>query len=269
MLFLCTLMTSLAVEESNLHHRLALFMISKIGGKPLPLMIGMTLVVSFISFWISDVAATALMVPITVAMLESMVTVRADPPISANGATKRLRCSETQGTVKERLQLDRLSSNDRALCKALILACSYGSLIGGTAVVTATGPNLIFREQIYAYLVFYGPRAMLKLFKKASDEDRVKAKVFAATVAKARTGLGPMRLVSHAIISGGNGTVSLNKLVAHGNAALGNGVPAGKCRSPSTSPDWILSALYYAKEEPGNRGCIKRRIFESRGLIQT
>ncbi|VDM48675.1 unnamed protein product [Toxocara canis] len=137
MLFLCTLMISLAVEESNLHHRLALFMLSKFGGNPLSLIIGMMLVVSFISFWISDTATTVLMVPITIAILESMM----------NGRTTAI--DMKQGTVRERLQFDRLSVGDRSLSKALILICSHGSLIGGTAVITSTGPNLVFREQIH------------------------------------------------------------------------------------------------------------------------
>ncbi|KHJ84543.1 hypothetical protein OESDEN_15741 [Oesophagostomum dentatum] len=47
---------------------------------------------------------------------------------------------------------DKLKKDDRGFAKALVLpslvACAHGSLIGGTAIITSTGPNLVFREII-------------------------------------------------------------------------------------------------------------------------
>lgn len=206
MLFLSTLMMSLAVEESGLHRRVALKMLSKIGANPLALMVGMMLVVVFISFLISDTATTALMLPIAVTILESMMQCRTSeedpkPRQRGNSATSHLNSSVP---VHKRLHFDHISNKDRALCKAIILICAQGSLIGGTAMLTSSGPNLVFREKIHEALgeeeskitylswmefsfppilfyaaaslfsiqvVFLGPHAMITQFKKPLPED--------------------------------------------------------------------------------------------------
>uniref|UniRef100_A0A8R1E0T3 Uncharacterized protein n=2 Tax=Caenorhabditis japonica TaxID=281687 RepID=A0A8R1E0T3_CAEJA len=63
------------------------------------------------------------------------------------GERKRKPISE-EASVAEKMRLDEMNSQDAGFCKALILACAHASLIGGTAIITSTGPNLVFRENI-------------------------------------------------------------------------------------------------------------------------
>ncbi|ETN68907.1 hypothetical protein NECAME_15551 [Necator americanus] len=73
MMFVTSLMLSLAVEECNLHKRIALKMLTFVGAKPQWLMAGFMLITSFISLWISDTACAALMSPIAYALLEAIM----------------------------------------------------------------------------------------------------------------------------------------------------------------------------------------------------
>ncbi|VDK68130.1 unnamed protein product [Anisakis simplex] len=144
LLILCTLMIALAVEESSLHNRLALFVLSKFGGYPLAVMIAISSVVTFISIWVTNTSATALTLPITIRILELMIQTRSFS-VESNGTHGHGK-SKSRNSVKERLKFDLLSCEDRALCKTLVLICAHGALIGGTAMVTGSSTNLIFRE---------------------------------------------------------------------------------------------------------------------------
>ena len=53
----------------NLHKRIALFVLTKVGAKPMWLLAGFMATTSFISMWMSNVATTAMMTPIAQAVL--------------------------------------------------------------------------------------------------------------------------------------------------------------------------------------------------------
>jgi len=67
-LFIGGLIVALAIEEWNIHKRLALFVLSKTGAEPATLMAGFMGVTGFLSMWISNTATTALMIPIAAAV---------------------------------------------------------------------------------------------------------------------------------------------------------------------------------------------------------
>ncbi|XP_054163855.1 Na(+)/citrate cotransporter-like [Oppia nitens] len=69
MVFLGSIIATVAVEESNLHQRIALRILMFFGSSPLWLLLGFMSTTSFISMWISDTATTALMVPIIEAVI--------------------------------------------------------------------------------------------------------------------------------------------------------------------------------------------------------
>ncbi|CAI5445684.1 unnamed protein product [Caenorhabditis angaria] len=115
----------------------------------------------------------------------------------------RKKIDNADQSVAEKLEIDSMSAEDRGFCKALILCCAHASLIGGTAIITSTGPNLVFRENIQnrypdgqitmtylewmvfafppmilylssSYLIltcyFMGPKTLIRWFKKENAE---------------------------------------------------------------------------------------------------
>uniref|UniRef100_A0A0B7AQT9 Citrate transporter-like domain-containing protein n=1 Tax=Arion vulgaris TaxID=1028688 RepID=A0A0B7AQT9_9EUPU len=63
------IMTAIAIEECGLHKRLALKILMTIGVEPRRLMLGIMLTTAFLSMWISNTATSAMMMPITRALL--------------------------------------------------------------------------------------------------------------------------------------------------------------------------------------------------------
>ncbi|VDM79197.1 unnamed protein product, partial [Strongylus vulgaris] len=88
------------------------------------------------SFFVSDTACTALMIPIALAIIQ---TITDTTESVGHGKGK-------DGATIEGAAFEHLKGDERGFAKALVLACAHGSLIGGTAIITSTGPNLVFRE---------------------------------------------------------------------------------------------------------------------------
>ena len=60
----------------NLHKRIALFVLTRVGAKPMWLLAGFMATTSFISMWMSNVATTAMMAPIAQAVLVQLKEAR-------------------------------------------------------------------------------------------------------------------------------------------------------------------------------------------------
>ncbi|XP_042287243.1 solute carrier family 13 member 2 [Thunnus maccoyii] len=179
MLFMGGLLVAIAVEQWDLHKRIALRVLLLVGVRPSLLMMGFMIVSSLLSMWISNTATTAMMLPIAQAVLEQLKATesRADErDFQAAAAdnpgfeldikqTKEDKTDEKQPDTKAQ-QEDKVYENEWGseslweakrkamdekyvrLTKGMSLSVCYSASIGGTATLTGTTPNLILKGQI-------------------------------------------------------------------------------------------------------------------------
>lgn len=142
-LFVGGFMLALAMERWNLHRRIALHIIARVGTNARMIVLGFMLATGVLSMWISNTATTLMMVPIALAIVSQ---------IEALAAGK--------------------SSGE--LGKVLMLGIAWSASIGGMATLVGTPTNLIFTgyvNEVYQYdfsfsqwFVFGFPVSLLLLF---------------------------------------------------------------------------------------------------------
>ena len=111
-LFLGGFLLALAMERSQLHRRIALRIISKVGGTGARLVAGMMIASALLSMWMNSTSCTLVMLPIALSLLDG----DGDPALR------------------------------KKLTVPLLLAVAYGATIGGMATPVGTPPNLVFME---------------------------------------------------------------------------------------------------------------------------
>ncbi|XP_021377611.1 solute carrier family 13 member 5-like isoform X2 [Mizuhopecten yessoensis] len=116
MLFLGGLLIGVAMEEVNIHRRIAMGITMKLGSRSNTLMFGLMLPTWVLSMWISNTAATAMMLPILTAVSEQ---------------------TAAHMSLKE----------NQRLSKGLTLSVAYAANVGGIATLTGTPPNLVLHGQ--------------------------------------------------------------------------------------------------------------------------
>ena len=104
-----------AIQKWNLHRRIALNIILRLGGSNDKIILGFMLATGFLSMWISNTATTVMMLPIALSVINQMK----DHP-------------------------DTLKNENKIFGKALMLAVAYSASAGGIATLIGTPPNLIF-----------------------------------------------------------------------------------------------------------------------------
>lgn len=112
-LFMGGFIIALGIERAGLHRRIALHIVSRLGGSPSRLILGMMLACAFLSMWINSTAATLVMLPIALSLLDD---------------------EEAPEAVRKRMTVP------------LLLAVAYGATIGGMATPVGTPPNLVLLE---------------------------------------------------------------------------------------------------------------------------
>jgi sodium-dependent dicarboxylate transporter 2/3/5 len=108
-LFLGGFIIAAAMEKSNLHRRIALNVLKRVGVKPSSIIFGFLAASAFISMWVSNTATALMMLPIGLSVLK------------INDDSKVL--------------------TGFGLC--LLLSIAYGSSIGGVATIIGTPPNAL------------------------------------------------------------------------------------------------------------------------------
>ena len=123
-LFLGGFVLARSMETWNLHRRLALNIVLRVGTQRKKLVLGFMIAVAFLSMWMSNTATAVMMLPIGLSILH---------------------------------QLD--GEGKSPFATALILSIAYAASIGGMATLIGTPPNLVLAslyEQQYGEVVDFG-----------------------------------------------------------------------------------------------------------------
>ncbi|KAL2093305.1 hypothetical protein ACEWY4_010617 [Coilia grayii] len=171
-----------AIEKWGLHRRIALGLITIVGVNPGRLMLGSMIGCAFLSMWLSNTSAVAMVMPIVEAVIKQMIT--------AEGEATDQRKRALTGTSNQGLQLDGYvepqpeekvditieksapqtecsapdseasevpaqgyyrTRQDHMMCKGLSLCIAYSASIGGMTTLPGTSSNLIFAEYMRRY----------------------------------------------------------------------------------------------------------------------
>lgn len=114
-LFLGGFLLAYSMETWNLHKRISLVIIKKIGHTPGSLILGFMIASAFLSMFISNTATAIMMLPIGLSVIKKIET-----------------------------SFD--SSNSRKFTVSILLGIAYSASIGGIATLIGTAPNLSFKR---------------------------------------------------------------------------------------------------------------------------
>uniref|UniRef100_A0A4W3J7Z4 Solute carrier family 13 member 3 n=1 Tax=Callorhinchus milii TaxID=7868 RepID=A0A4W3J7Z4_CALMI len=154
-LFISGLIMALAIEEWNLHRRIALSILMFVGVSPPMLILGMMITTAFLSMWLSNTASTAMMLPIATAMLKSLFG--NFDPMKQNDSEAIKQNDDEDGLAHKgthdnlTLAQQKEQEQQKKLWKGFLICIPYAASIGGTATVTGTAPNLILLGQVKSY----------------------------------------------------------------------------------------------------------------------
>lgn len=119
---------ALGLERWNVHRRIALHIVNRIGVQPRQLVLGMMVATAALSMWISNTATTLMMVPIALALLKTIDKAHA----AADSELKPLLSAQ--------------------LAVPMLLGIAYAASLGGMTTIVGTPTNLaavgIYEEQL-------------------------------------------------------------------------------------------------------------------------
>lgn len=120
-LFIGGFSLAIAMEKWNLHQRIALSIVSAIGTSPRRIVLGFMVATGFLSMWVSNTAATMMMIPVGLAV--------------AYQAARSLRGGEHAGELSK-------------FEKSIVFGIGYGATIGGLGTLIGTPPLAILAATV-------------------------------------------------------------------------------------------------------------------------
>jgi sodium-dependent dicarboxylate transporter 2/3/5 len=134
-LFLGGFIIALAIERWNLHRRIALTVLSKVGAREDLQIGGFMIATAALSMWVSNTATAALMLPVALSVVPRVSDGSVDPA-------------------------------KRGFAVALLLGVAYGASIGGVATLIGTPPNALlagFMSETYGVQIGFAQWMLLGL----------------------------------------------------------------------------------------------------------
>ncbi|CAH1382339.1 unnamed protein product [Tenebrio molitor] len=136
MMFVGGLVIAIAVEYCNLHTRVALYVIQMVGCSPRKLNFGLITVTMFVSMWISNTAATAMMIPIIEATLKELETQGIGEMYESNSL-------DNNDKIETHPDSDQKRPTKTTMC--YFISTAYAASIGGMGCIVGSGTNLTFK----------------------------------------------------------------------------------------------------------------------------
>ncbi len=134
-LFLGGFLIAIAMQKWDLHRRIALQTLSKVGVEPRRIILGMMLATGFLSMWVSNTATTLMMLPIGLSIL-TLVVERSQATHQSSEVGEDLHKGQRISDVID----DR---NIRAFGVCLVLAIAWSASMGGLGTLLGSPPNAI------------------------------------------------------------------------------------------------------------------------------
>ncbi|XP_035233980.1 solute carrier family 13 member 2-like, partial [Stegodyphus dumicola] len=154
-MFIGGFIVAIAVEDCMLHERIALKVLLIVGAEIKWLMLGFMLTSMTLSMWISNTAATAMMIPIAEAVIAKITNDGNNDDITPEeneSTTKDEQVDEDEERSNSTSESETSDSRPSVLKVTLLLCICYSANIGGTGTITGTSPNLVlkgFLEEFY------------------------------------------------------------------------------------------------------------------------
>uniref|UniRef100_A0A4W3K2W9 Solute carrier family 13 member 3-like n=1 Tax=Callorhinchus milii TaxID=7868 RepID=A0A4W3K2W9_CALMI len=152
-LFMGGVILAVAMENWNLHRRVALHILMYVGVKPTMLLLGLMLTTSILSMWMNNSATTVTMMPIANAILKTLYGDEESTDMSVShinaGTRENLIANPVQRSFADEETIGKMvRKENKHIVKGILLSIPYSASIGGIATLTGSVPNLILDGQV-------------------------------------------------------------------------------------------------------------------------